>query len=245
MKQKGLSQPNNTKSVLSIIKSAQLGAAHYLFSFCKPNLYLFPCNFTVFLAFPREKNTNPKPICVVFSVLCAALFPGLIHLCQLTLSPFSSSGEHLTAAQWTHVPVTITTRNNPSEISQAPKWDLRYLYDNTGSFWEFSFVNLHLLLFWKLVICPCLRGKTKTMPKNHVLFHCGIEVPQRAETRPRADQNHSFWISFRDTPTLHPAHPDWHKTLPLTSRICQGAAGTLLLLRPAAGKQKQKKVDGK
>lgn len=74
MKQKGLSQPNNTKSALSIIKSAQLGAAHYLFSFCKPNLCLFPCNFTVFLAFPRVKKHKPQPnLCCILSAVCCSI----------------------------------------------------------------------------------------------------------------------------------------------------------------------------
>lgn len=119
------------------------------------------------------------------------------------------------------------------------------LCDNTGNFWEFSFVNLHLLLFWKLVIGPCLRAKTKTMSKNQVLFHSGTEVPQRAETQPSAGQSHSFWIYFRDNTHTASCTSRLAQTLPLHSRTCLGTAGTWLLLRPAAEKQKQKKADGK
>lgn len=102
----------------------------------------------------------------------------------------------------------------PSEISNSPTCDLRYLYDNTVNYLEFSFVNFHPLLFWKLVICPWLRGKTKTMSK---VSHSWMESPQTVETWSSAGQSHSFGIFFRNTATVHPANPNCHTTLPLHS----------------------------
>lgn len=147
---------------------------------------------------------------------------------NLPLSPHFVTSYQLRwsiTVQWTHVPTTITTKNNLSEISD--KWDLRYPYGNPVNYLEFLFINFNLLPFWTPVTCLCLRGETKTTPK---VSHSGTESPQTAETSSSSGQRHSFWNYSRNTSTLHPGHPNCHTTLPLCSGTRTGsAAGSLLL----------------
>lgn len=86
-------------------------------------------------------------------------------------------------------------------------------FDFPGKFVQFS-VIIHSLIFW-----PCLkeeRAKSLRLPKTEELFFCGTSlVPTGSNTpvwrgrRKATDDRRivyvSFWISFRDLQSVHPA----------------------------------------